>query len=77
MDKTNKTWIWGDRKLVAKEVGISPQYLCDIMAGRKECLPSRALLLAEACKKYGYDVPALLWAFPATREHHPLFPPYK
>lgn len=75
--KAKKVWNYGDRTKLAALADISPSYLCDIMSGRKECSPSKATRLATASKALGYDIPALVWAFPEMRDGNPLFPPYK
>lgn len=68
-----KLWRPGDKSKLARAVGISPSYLCDIMADRKQCRPYLARLLADACKAMGYPIDRTMWAFPEERKDSPFF----
>lgn len=72
--KYNKAWERGDRSTLAREAGISPQYLCDIMHGRKVCHPALAIRLEQAGFKLGYRISRFMWAFPDRRQGNSLFP---
>lgn len=74
MTKRRTEWIHGDRAAVAKAVGISPQYLSDMMRNRKEVSPTMARSLEKACSMLGYSIPRTQWAFPEKRANNPLFP---
>lgn len=71
-----RRWEWGDRRRLAIHVGISPTYLCDIMAGRKTCPPELAVKLEREACLMGYKISRMEWVFREDRKRHPLFPPY-
>lgn len=67
-------WDRGDKTKLAKAAGISPQYLCDIMAGRKECRAKLAIELEQAALTLGYRISRFQWSFTTLRTNNPLFP---
>ena len=69
----NKQWRRGDKSKLARMVGISPSYLCDIMSGRKQCRPFLARKLSDACELLGYPITRSMWAFPEERKDSPFF----
>lgn len=72
--KFKKAWERGDRSKLAREAGISPQYLCDIIHNRKACHPQLAVDLEQAGFRLGYRISRFQWAFPERRKDDPLFP---
>ena len=46
-----------------KITGIPTPHLCDYVAGRRFPSRKRAIVLEEACKELGLDVPKELWMF--------------
>jgi hypothetical protein len=73
MPRYKNNWKPGDRARLAHLARIPQSYLCDIMAGRKECSAKRAEELEAAAAALGYRISAIEWAFPARRKS-PLFP---
>lgn len=68
-------WKRGDRIRVARLAGISPQYMCDIIHGRKVARPELAIRLEAASKGCGYDIPRAVWVFRDLRKQFgDLFP---
>lgn len=57
-----KTWKWGQKAMLARKAHISPQYLNDIIRGRKPCSNHLAILLAGCGRGMGVDIPAAHWA---------------
>lgn len=74
MPKNFKTsWAFGDKSELARRAGISPQYLSDIIAGRKTCSSRLGTLLAKHSMALGYDIPRSVWVFQDMRVISPLF----
>lgn len=73
MDHFKKSWERGDKARIAKEVGISPQHLSDILADRSPCHPMLAVKLERASKRRRYNINRIEWAFPSFRAGNPLF----
>lgn len=74
--KTKKVWEWGSISQVAKDVGISRQWLHNILAGRRSCPADLAERLVSACATYGYSTAVFDWLFPQTSEN-PLMKAYQ
>ena len=71
--KWRKQWVWGDKGKLAKAAGISPQYLSDIIHGRKECRGTLAITLRDEAAKMGYKIPSSDWVFRNVEPVNPLF----
>lgn len=69
-----RSWVHGDKTRLAKGAGISPQYLSDLLSGRRDCRGKLATTLAEEAMKMGYHMPREQWVFLALRSTNPLFP---
>ncbi|MCK5604920.1 helix-turn-helix transcriptional regulator [Candidatus Pacearchaeota archaeon] len=65
-------WPYGVKAAVAREVGISPQYLNNIIHRRKNAKPELASKLEKAVIAHGLYINKHEWAF-ATESDHPLF----
>jgi DNA-binding transcriptional regulator YdaS (Cro superfamily) len=74
MGQVRMKWERGHKSALAKAVGLSPQYLCDIMANRKRCNADRAIELERICRHLGYRISRFEWAFPSLRYKNHLFP---
>ena len=66
-------WTRGDRTKLATLAGIKPQYLCDIISGRKAARALLAVRLEAAARELGYDISRSEWAFLDMRAGNPLF----
>lgn len=72
--KFKTTWSRGDKTRIAAALGISLQYLSDILSNRRRCSSERAIRLEKACLKLGYRMPRVDWVFPMQRKWNKLFP---
>lgn len=66
-------WSPGDKRRLALDAGVSPQYLSDILAGRRQCHPDLANRLETAAANLGYRIPRAVWVFRDMRASNPLF----
>lgn len=53
---TKRRWRIGDKKIIARASGISPQQLSNILGRRARALPKQAILLEEVSVALGYDI---------------------
>lgn len=65
MASTKKTWQHGDRVRLANTVGISKQYLSDLLCRRKRALPELARSLSFHAALLGYSTTRNDWMYPA------------
>ena len=56
-------WNSGDKTELARRVGISPQYLSNIINRRTRCKAELALRLERACQEMRLMIPKESWAF--------------
>ena len=57
-------WKWGEKTLLANRSGISPQYLSDILAGRKGAHPELAIRIEDAARDMGLYISRMDVVFP-------------
>lgn len=58
-------WQHGDKRKVAKAAGISPQYLTDILKGRKAATTKLAPKIVDAARKLEYSLSLLDVLYPS------------
>ncbi len=70
-----QSWEWGDKTALARLAGITPQYLNDIIKGRRWPGHMLASRLARMARRMGYEVSVAEWAIPELRRagKNPLF----
>jgi transcriptional regulator with XRE-family HTH domain len=61
---------------IAAKAGLSRQFLCNILQGRRGCPPDVAQMLVSIAKDFGYSTSVFDWLFPASSAN-PLFERYK
>jgi len=59
----------GHLKQMAKDVGISPQFLNNCLRGRRKLKHSIASLLVEVATRYGYVTTVFDWAYPMESDN--------
>ena len=64
MRTSTSTWQRGQKSQLAKAVGISLQYLCDIPSGRKRALPELARRIETESSKLGLEIHRLDVLYP-------------
>lgn len=67
---------WGVLKQVAETIGISRQFLNNILRGRRNAPVSLLEKLVEECRRRGYETCVFDWRFPLESKN-PLFKPYQ
>lgn len=71
---TRKTWKRGDKVILAKASGLSPQGLSNILGRRARATPEQAILLEENAIALGYKIMKTDWIWSMETEN-PFFAP--
>lgn len=58
-----KTWNRGDKQILAKTSGLSPQGLSNRLSRRQRATPEQALLLEENAVAMGYNIRKIDWIY--------------
>ena len=64
-------WAYGEKKELARRCDITPQYLSDILSGRKRALPELALEIERHAKHMGLHITRDDVMYP-TKSNNPL-----
>lgn len=67
-----KTWKRGDKQILAKASGLSPQGLSNILGRRARATPEQALRLEENAAALGYRIIRTDWIY-SMETDNPLF----
>lgn len=65
-------WLWGEKRKLARAVGISDSYLGDILHGRQGAPPSLAKRLESEARNLGKTIHRIDWIYP-NESTNPLF----